>query len=124
MKFLSPKIHSIIGLVVGVLLLLAPNIFSFTDAGTAASLIPRIIGVIVILSELTVKGSVTGMGMVPMKMHIGMDILLGAFLALSPWIFSFNDQGTNAWLPHVIVGIMMIGYAAVTRTNDEEKAKS
>jgi hypothetical protein len=100
---------------------LAPNIFGFSDMGGAAATIPRIIGVIVILSELTVKGSFSQMGMVPMKMHIPMDVLMGAFLALSPWIFSFNDEGTNAWLPHLIVGLLMIGYALVTRTNEEER---
>jgi hypothetical protein len=121
MKLLSPMAHSVIGFVVGILLILAPNIFGFSDVGGAAATIPRIIGVIVILSELTVKGSFSQMGMVPMKMHIPMDVLMGAFLALSPWIFSFNDEGTNAWLPHLIVGLLMIGYALVTRTNEEER---
>ncbi len=118
MKFLSPRTHSIIGLVVGIALLIAPNLFGFSDIGGAAVAVPRIIGVIVILSELTVHGSFTGFGMMPMRMHIWMDVILGAFLALSPWIFGFSDQDANAWVPHLIVGILMIGYALVTRTDD------
>jgi hypothetical protein len=115
MKSLSPRAHTIIGFIVGIALLLAPNIFGFSDVGGAAVTVPRIIGLIVILSELTVKGSFSGFGMIPMKLHIAMDVLMGAFLTLSPWLFSFQDDGTNAWLPHVVVGVMMIGYALVTQ---------
>jgi lysylphosphatidylglycerol synthetase-like protein (DUF2156 family) len=120
MKFISPRAHSIIGFVVGIALILAPNIFGFSDVGGAAVTIPRIIGVIVVLSELTVKGSFSGMGLVPMSMHIATDVLMGAFLALSPWLFGFNDKGSNAWVPHLIVGLLMVGYALATRTNKEE----
>lgn len=122
MKFLSPRAHSIIGLVVGVALLLAPNLFGFDDVGGAAESIPRIIGVIVILSELTVRGSFSGFGFIPMKVHIPTDVLMGALLALSPWLFGFSDEEANAWVPHLVVGLLMIGYALMTRTNDEEAA--
>lgn len=120
MKFISPKTHSIIGLIVGIALVLAPNIFGFSDVGGAAVILPRIIGVVVILSELTVRGSFSGMGLVPMKDHIIMDVLMGALLAASPWLFSFSDEGANASMPHLVVGIMMIGYALMTQTNEEE----
>ena len=120
MKFLSPRTHTIIGFIVGLALLVAPNLFGFADVGGAAVMVPRIIGVIVILSELTVIGSFTGKGFVPMKLHIMMDVLMGAFLALSPWLFGFSDEEANAWVPHLVVGIAMVGYALVTRTNNEE----
>jgi hypothetical protein len=119
MKFISPRAHSIIGFIVGIALILAPNIFGFSDVGGAAVAVPRIIGIIVVLSELTVRGSFSGMGFIPMSMHIATDVLMGAFLALSPWLFSFSDDGTNAWVPHLIVGLLMIGYALATRTNEE-----
>ncbi len=119
MKFLSPTVHSIIGFVVGIALLIAPNLFGFSDVGGAAVLVPRILGVIIILSELTVQGSFSKMGMIPMKLHIMMDVVLGAFLALSPWIFGFADEEANAWVPHLVVGIAIMGYALVTRTDQD-----
>lgn len=124
MKFLSPKIHSIIGFVVGIALIAAPNLFGFSDVGGAAVMVPRIIGVVILLSELMVKGGFSGVGFVPMKLHIGMDVLLGAVLALSPWLFGFADEEANAWVPHLVVGIAVIGYALVTRTNEEESQVS
>lgn len=122
MKFLSPRAHTIIGFIVGIALIFAPNIFGFSDVGGAAVAVPRIIGVIVILSELTVRGSFSGMGVIPMKLHVMMDVLMGAILAASPWLFGFADEEANAWVPHVVVGVLMIGYALVTRTDDEEAA--
>jgi hypothetical protein len=120
MKFLSPKMHSIIGFIVGIVLLFAPNIFGFSDVGGAPVAISRIMGIIVILSELTVRGSFSGMGMIPMRVHLFTDVIIGAFLALSPWLFGFSDQGTNAWLPHLIVGLLILGYIPMTRTDEEE----
>ncbi|MBM3210570.1 hypothetical protein FJZ39_04520, partial [Candidatus Saccharibacteria bacterium] len=71
-----------------------------------------------------VRGSFSGMGVIPMKTHIAQDVVVGAVLALSPWLFGFADEPTNAWLPHVLVGIVVIGYALVTRTNREEEVTS
>ena len=124
MKFISPRVHTIIGFIVGVALLFAPNIFGFTDVGGAAVWIPRILGVIVILSELTVQGSFSGIGKIPMGMHIIMDVLMGAFLAASPWLFSFADEEANAWVPHLVVGLAMIGYALATRTVPQEASEA
>jgi hypothetical protein len=120
MKILSPKTHTIIGLIVGIALLFAPNIFGFNDVGGAATTIPRILGIIVVLSELVAKGSFSGFGFVPMSMHLLMDVAIGAFLALSPWLFGFSDQGTKVWVPHLLVGLLIIAYVPITRTNSEE----
>lgn len=119
MKFISPRAHSVIGFIVGVALLFAPSIFGFSDLGGVAVWLPRVLGVIVILSELTVRGSFSGMGFVPMRMHIGTDVLMGLLLALSPWLFGFADESANAWVPHLVVGIAMVGYALATRTDDD-----
>jgi hypothetical protein len=124
MKFISPRVHTIIGFIVGIALVFAPNIFGFNDVGGAAVAVPRIVGIIVLISELSVRGSFSGMGFVPMKAHLAMDVLIGAFLALSPWLVSVTDKGTNAWVPHLIVGLLIIGYAPITRTNTEEYTAS
>lgn len=119
MKIISPRVHSIIGFIVGIALILAPTIFDFSELGGAAVWVPRIIGIIVILSELTVRGSFSRMGFVPMRFHIATDVIMGLFLALSPWLFGFADEEANAWVPHLVVGIAMIGYALMTRPDTD-----
>lgn len=122
MKFLSSKVHTIIGLVVGVALLFAPALFGFSEYETAA-MIPMVVGVFIIVNELITTSSLSPLKLVPMKIHIMLDCVTGAFLALSPWLFGFADEPTNVWLPHVIVGILTIGYALMTNpTVESEKS--
>lgn len=118
MKFLSTRTHTIIGLIVGVALLAAPWLFAFADQGGAAVAVPLIVGVFIILSELTTTSVISPLKLVPMKVHIAMDVITGLFLAASPWLFQFSNLEINAWLPHLVVGILVVGYALVTRTDD------
>jgi hypothetical protein len=50
-----------------------------------------------------------------MRVHLVIDYITGAFLALSPWLFGFSD---TVWLPHALVGILTIGYALYTNPED------
>lgn len=122
MRFLSSKVHTIIGLVVGVALLVAPYLFGFSE-NQAASTVAFWVGVFVILSELITTSVLSPLKLVPMRVHLTLDYLTGAFLAISPWIFGFANAPANAWVPHVIVGIMIVGYALVTNpTVDSQKS--
>jgi len=109
---INSKTHTLIGLVVGVALVLAPEIFMFSDNEVGAT-VTRFIGAFIILSELITTSVISPLKLVPMRVHLWIDYLTGLLLAVSPWLFDFA-QGTNSWLPHVIVGIVVIGYAAMT----------
>lgn len=84
------------GLVVGAALLVAPWLFGFADEGGAAVTVPLAVGVFIILSELTTTSELSLLKVVPMKVHIIMDILTGLFLTASPWLFGFSDLKANA----------------------------
>ena len=120
MKLLSTRTHTIIGIVVGLALLVAPWLFGFADEGGAAVMVPIYVGIFILLSELTTTSSLSPLKIVPMKIHIMLDVVTGLFLLASPWLFGFADLEANAWVPHVIVGILVAGYALVTRTSDEK----
>lgn len=122
MKFISPRAHSIIGFVVGVALLFAPNVFGFSDVGGAAVWLPRVLGVLVILGELTIRGGFSGVGFAPRRAHITMDVFMGLLLALSPWLFGFANEAANAWVPHLLVGIVFVLHALATHTDDAPEA--
>lgn len=118
MKFLSTRMHTIIGLIVGVALIAAPWLFGFADVGGAAVTVPVVVGIFILLSELTTTSEMSLLKIVPMKTHIVIDVVTGLFLAASPWLFMFRDLETNAWVPHLVVGILVVGYALATRTDD------
>ena len=113
MRFLSSKVHTIIGIIVGIVLLLAPSLFGFAD-NELASRVPMYVGVFIIISELITTSRMSPFKLVPMRVHLVLDYLIGIFLALSPWLFGFSDAPANAWVPHVAVGILVVGYALFT----------
>jgi hypothetical protein len=123
MKIISTRAHTVIGIIVGVVLLVAPTLFGFED-NVAAAMVPRLIGAFIIANELITTSPLSILKLVPMKIHIVIDCLTGAVLALSPWLFGFSNAPVHAWLPHVVVGILVIGYALMTSTADEKKPLS
>lgn len=122
MQIISTRLHTIIGLIVGLALIVAPWLFGFADRGGAEMMTPIYIGIILILSELTTTSPLSLIKLVPMRIHIVLDALLGLVLLASPWLFEFSDLEANAWVPHVIVGILIIGYALVTNTANEDSS--
>lgn len=119
MRFLSFKAHNVLDILVGLALILAPNIFGFSDVGGAAVMVPRVIGLIAIISGFTTKGwPYSFAGIFTPKLHIMMDLLAGIFLAASPWLFGFADEETNVWLPHLVVGLALVVVSLTTRVEE------
>lgn len=116
MQTLSAKTHTVIGLIIGAALIVAPWLFAFADQGGAAVMVPIYLGIFLLLSELVAMSPASPVKLVPMSVHNTIDVLAGLFLLLSPWLFNFSSLAANAWLPHVIVGIVIVGYALITRT--------
>lgn len=117
MRFLSSKVHTIVGVVVGIILLFAPNVFSM--ANDTAATVARFVGIFIIISELVTTSSVSPLKLVPMRIHLILDYVTGVFLALSPWLFGFSGTQTSEWVPHLVVGILVVGYALVTDPQDD-----
>jgi hypothetical protein len=125
MRILSTRMHGIMDYLIGVLLLLAPNLLGFAD-NSAAAWIPRVLGIIILLQALMTRFEVGVMPVIPMSVHLMMDYGLGLFLAASPWLFGFSDNPANYWAPHVVVGLLIFGQALMTNhhgVTDEAAAK-
>jgi SPW repeat-containing protein len=115
MRLIPTKMHAAMDYLVGIVLIAAPWIFSFNDESSAAKWISVIAGVAIIgMSMMTKYEGGLLARVIPMRMHLMTDMVLGIFLAVSPWLFGFADQGANAWLPFVVIGVLEIGTAAMT----------
>lgn len=104
MAMISTRAHGVIDYVVGVLLILAPFLLGFADGGPA-QWVPIILGATTIVYSLLTDYELAASRMIPMPVHLGLDMASGALLAASPWLFGFADV---VWWPHVIVGLMEI----------------
>src|SRR4029078_7184292 len=101
MRFIPTKFHAPLAYIVGAVLIAGPWIFQYSDDG-AATAVSIVLGIGLIAYSL-VKNYERGVWKIaPMAVHTLIDIVAGALLAVSPWLFGFADRGTNFWLPFVV----------------------
>jgi SPW repeat len=114
MRFIPTKLHAPLDYIVGVALIAAPWIFQFS-AHTAATVIPIVLGIGLIAYSLLTDYELGVWKIAPMAVHNLIDIVAGAFLALSPWLFGFADESANVWVPHVVVGLAAVFLGLTTK---------
>lgn len=114
-RIIPTKVHAALDYAAGILLIASPWLFGFADESTAATWIAVLAG-IAMLGMSTITNYEGGFlaHAITMRLHLITDAALGVFLAVSPWLFGFADEGANAWAPFLIIGLGEIGSAAMT----------
>jgi len=112
MRFLPTRIHGAIDYLWGVALMLSPYALGFSD-GLAEHLVAGILGLGAIVYALFTAYELGLVRLLPMRVHLALDVLGGAFLAASPWLFGFAERGV--YLPHLLFGLFAIAAGFVTR---------
>ena len=115
MRFIHPKIHTMLDYIVGIVLVAAPWLFGFSSV-QAAKWVAVAVGLMVLILSFMTDFAGTGKRAVSMSAHLIIDFFVGVFLAASPIIFGFDDQ---VYLPHVVVGIFAIVASFCTETKTE-----
>jgi hypothetical protein len=113
MRFIPTRLHAPLDYIVGVALIAAPWIFMFSEH-TAAAVVSVVLGVGLIAYSLLTDYELGVWRVFPMSVHNLYDIVAGAFLAASPWLFGFADESANVWLPHVVVGLAAVALGLTT----------
>ncbi len=108
---ITTRVHGILDYLVGIVLIAAPWLLGFA-AGGAETWIPVLLGAGVIVYSLITDYEFGAMRIMPMSVHLTVDVIGGMFLAVSPWLFGY---ATLVWAPHVIVGLLMIGSGLLTQ---------
>jgi hypothetical protein len=116
MRIIPTRVHGMLDYATGLLLILAPYLFGFSNVGGAAQYLPMLLGVGIIGLSLVTDYELSIAKLIPMPTHLAGDVAAGALLAASPWLFGFADQ--IAW-PHVLVGLLEIGAGLMTRTTPD-----
>lgn len=115
-KFIPTKVHGALDYIVAIALIFAPMIFRFSDVGGPAVVIPIVLGVTLFIYSLFTRYEWGLVKVLGMPYHLIIDVLASIFLALSPFIFGFYDNPWNVWVPHVVVGIVVILVVIFTQT--------
>ena len=114
MRFIPTKLHAPLDYVVGAVLIVGPWIFQYSDS-TAATTISIVLGIGLIAYSLLTNYELGVWKVAPMAVHNLIDIVAGALLAASPWLFGFADDGTQFWLPFVVIGVAAIFLGLTTK---------
>jgi hypothetical protein len=80
---------------------------------------PNFLGAAIIVMSLATDYELSFANLIPMPMHLAVDIAGGVLLVASPWLFGFADR--VVW-PHVIVGVFEIATGLMTRTSRDGHA--
>ena len=119
MRFIPTRIHGVLDYLVGIVLIIAPWVLGFGDEGGAATWVPVALGAAAIVYSLLTDYELGLVKIIPMPVHLGLDMASGALLAVSPWLFGFADR---VWVPHVVFGLIEIVVPLLTQTTPMRQA--
>lgn len=108
---IDTKTHAVLDYLTGALLIVAPYIFGFAN-GDVAQWLPQLLGAAIIFMSLLTAYEYGAAKVIPLNVHLTVDVAGGILLAVSPWLFGF---ATLIWWPHVLVGLVEIVVPMITR---------
>ena len=85
------SLHGFIEYAAGVLFIIAPLLLDY-DSGTATG-VSVAVGVVILVVAATSAFPTGLIPRIPVSVHVTLDFVLAAFLIISPFIFSFSDEG-------------------------------
>jgi len=125
-RFLPTAVHGVFDYAGAIGLVASPLIFGFADVGGIAVFLPIVLGAgLLIYSLLTdYELGIPVVKFIPMSVHLSVDFVASAFLAVAPFLFGYKNLGLNVWLPQVIAGISVILLVLVSKTDPQVNATS
>ena len=115
-KVISTKVHGMMDYPTGLLTACLPLISRMKGA---EAVVPMIVGGSEIVQSLFTDYELGVSRKIPMKTHLLTDIVGGVLLAASPFVLGFSKK---SWLPHVLIGLMMVGTALLTKDLPSDEA--
>jgi hypothetical protein len=109
---LPTRVHGMLDYLLGALLIAAPWLLGFADGG-AAQWVPVALGAGVLLYSAFTDYELGLVKKLQMPAHLLLDALGGLLLAVSPWMFGFDER---VWIPHVAIGLVEVATAVITNT--------
>lgn len=120
---LSLRTHNIVDYVGGALLLLAPFLFGFADLEVARNVF-LISGATLILYSLFTNYEYAVLRVLPLGVHMTLDVLIGVVLMVSPWLFAYREfLSPGQEYLHYLLGVGLFAFVGITREKTEEEKR-
>ncbi len=112
MRFISTKVHGIMDYTMGLLLVALPWLLGFAHGGPE-TWVPVLLGAGAIFYSILTRYELGLIKVLPMPVHLTLDLMSGALLAASPWVFGFDHIVST---PHLLLGLVEIAASLTTQT--------
>jgi len=116
------NVHAAIEPLIAIVIIAAPWIFGFSDVNDA-KVVCIAVGVIMLIAGSMTDWRLSIARVIPLRVHMTTDLLLGAVLILAPFVLGFSDEG-GATRFTVIAGALEIVTALATRWDPVEAEES
>jgi hypothetical protein len=114
--------HAALEPLIAIVIIAAPWIFGFS-AVDDAKVVCIAVGVIMLIAGSLTDWRLSLARVIPLRVHMTTDLMLGAALILAPFVLGFSDDG-GATRFTVIAGVLEIMTALATRWDPREAEES
>jgi hypothetical protein len=111
MLLISTRIHAVLDYIIALVLLGLPYLFDAWVGMGAKVWVPMLLGIALIVYSLVTDYELSIVALLPVPVHLMLDVVGGVLLAVSPFVFGFSHE---IWAPYVVVGLVEILTAAMT----------
>lgn len=119
---MSLKTHNILDYLGGILLLFVPAVFGFSGLDAARNVF-IFSGAGLILYSLLTRYELALWRVIPLAVHMSLDVLIGVIVMLAPWIFGYRSLLTTGQeVLHYAIALGLYAMVAFTRPKSESEA--
>ena len=114
LRVIPTSVHGALDHALAPPLIAAPEIFGLRS-DSPEGLVARVVGGVEAVYANLTDYEMSLRNVIPVPLHLAMDVVGGAALALVPVLTGARKRGLRHWLPHAAFGAFEVGMALLTR---------
>jgi hypothetical protein len=120
MRFINSKLHAVIDYASGLFMLGLPGIINIADQSPAIKWMAMLAGIVILLQAMLTSYEGGIVSVIPLYVHLIVDIVLGFGLIISPWLVGFTGKPRAVFL---VMGILAILFGLFTKLKPLNRRK-
>jgi|SRR5665213_3267981 len=117
--FVPTAVYGVLNYLLSFTMIASPWLFGLVYVSGAALLIPIYIGWLQFIMAVFVDNETGFVKKFPMQIHLVLDVLMGFFLMVSPWLYTFSSKPTannqQAFWPALLMGGLLLFLGIFTK---------